>query len=208
MPGNAIKAVIFDLGNVLIDFDYYIAINRISQFTDKSPNQIFALFFDSELTALFEEAKISPDEFFLKVKETLNIKLDYNDFLPIWNEIFYLSPKNEQVHNLTRILQKNYPLALLSNINVLHFDYIKKKFSVFESFQSIIASCEVKICKPDPLIYQKTLDNLGVSPQNAFYTDDRPELVEAANRLGINGFVFKGIQQLNKDLISAGISLN
>jgi len=208
MSGNAIKAVIFDLGNVLIDFDYHIAVNRISRFTDKSPNQIFDLFFDSTLTALFEEAKISSDEFFLKVKEMLKLKLDYNEFLPIWNEIFYLSPKNEEVYKIVISLKKNYSLALISNINVLHLDYIKKKFSVFEPFQSIITSCQVKVAKPQPLIYRKTLDNLGVSPQNAFYTDDRPELVEEANRLGIKGFVFKGVQQLHKDLIATGIDLN
>jgi len=208
MAGSSIQAVIFDLGNVLIDFDYHIAINRISQFTDKSPKQIFGLFFDSQLTALFEEGKISPNDFFLRVKEMLNLKLDYESFLPIWNDIFFLSPKNLQVYNLARLLNKNYPLALLSNINVLHLDYIKKKFSVFDHFENIIASCDMKMRKPDPLIYQKTLDTLGALPQNTFYTDDRPELVESANRLGLKGFVFKGVAQLNKDIIAAGISLN
>ena len=138
----------------------------------------------------------------------LKLKLDYDGFLPIWNEIFFLSPKNEQVYNLAGRLKKNYSLALISNINALHFDYIKKRFSVFDPFQSIIASCEVRISKPDPLIYQKTLDTLGALPQNAFYTDDRPELVEGARRLGINGFVFKGIEQLHKDLTATGINLN
>lgn len=208
MVGNDIKAIVFDLGNVLIDFDYRIAINRISQITDKSPKQIFELFFDSQLTVLFEEGKISPNDFFLRVKEMLNLKLDYDSFLPIWNEIFFLSQKNHRVYNLARLLNKKYSLALLSNINVLHLDYIKKKFSVFDPFQNIIASCEVKVRKPEPLIYQKTLDALGVLPQSTFYTDDRPELVESANRLGLKGFVFKGIAQLNRDLIAAGINPN
>jgi HAD superfamily hydrolase (TIGR01549 family) len=208
MSRSGIKAVIFDLGNVLIDFDYRIAVNRILQFTDKSPKQIFELFFDSQLTALFEEGKISPNDFFLRVKEMLNLKLDYESFLPIWNEIFFLSPKNEQVYNLAMALKKNYSLALISNIDVLHLDYIKKKFSAFDHFDNIIASCEIQVRKPEPLIYQKTLDALGVLPQNTFYTDDRPELVESANRLGLKGFVFKGIVQLNKDLIAAGVSLN
>ncbi|MGE5197964.1 MAG: hypothetical protein ACM3IL_05605, partial [Deltaproteobacteria bacterium] len=46
-----------------------------------------------------------------------------------------------------------------------------------------------------------------VSPRNTFYTDDRQNLVEAACHLGIKGFVFKGIQQLYRDLTSAGINI-
>jgi putative hydrolase of the HAD superfamily len=208
MGNNHIKAIIFDLGNVLVDFDHYIAVSRVSRFTDKSPNQIFEIFFDSKLITLFEEGRIAPQDFFSKVKEMLKLKLDYETFLPIWNEIFFLTPKNEQVYNLAQRLKEHYPLALVSNINALHLDYIKKKFRVFEPFQSIIASCEVRISKPDPLIYQKTLEALGSLPQNTFYADDRQELVEGAVRLGIKGFVFKGIEQLHKDLVATGINLN
>ncbi|MDD5155019.1 MAG: HAD family phosphatase [Candidatus Omnitrophica bacterium] len=208
MSGQSIEAVIFDLGNVLIDFDYYIAINRISLFAAKSPNQIFELFFDSKLTALFEEAKISPEEFFSKVKEMLGLKLDYEGFLPIWNEIFFLTPKNEQVYKIAQELKDNYALALISNVNILHFDYIKKQFPALSLFKNIVTSCEVKATKPSPLIYQKALDELGASPQNTFYTDDRPELVEGARSLGIKGFIFKGAAQLRKDLLASGASLN
>ncbi len=205
---SVIKAVIFDLGNVLIDFDYHLAVERISRFSDKNPDQIFEVFFDSQLTASFEAARILPDEFFLKVKDTLKLKMDYAEFLPIWNEIFFLSPENEQVYGLASTLKQNYSLALISNINVLHFDYIKRKFSVFDPFRVIVASCQVGACKPDPLIYQKTLSALGARPQDAFYTDDRPELVDSANRLGIRGFVFKGAKQLYQDLIACGVTIN
>ena len=69
-----IKAIIFDLGNVLLDFDHRLAAERVSKFTDKSAEEILNLFFDSELTGLFEEGKIAPAEFFLKIKEALNLK--------------------------------------------------------------------------------------------------------------------------------------
>lgn len=208
MSANGIKAVIFDLGNVLIDFDYYIAINRLLSFTDKTPAQIFELFFDSKLTSSFEEAGISPEDFFLRVKEALGLKLDYAGFLPIWNEIFFLSPKNERVYKLAKRLEKNYPLALVTNINVLHLDYIRKKFPVLGPFRNITASCEVRSTKPSPVIYKKALESLGVEPKDAFYTDDRPELIEGARRLGINGFVFEGIDKLQQDLVDSGINLN
>ena len=208
MGNHNIKAVIFDLGNVLIDFDHIIAAKKISRFTDKNPQEIFNLFFDSELTALFEEGKITALNFFSEVKKILNSKLDYAEFLPIWNEIFFLSERNQAVYNLAKILKDHYKIALLSNINILHFEYLKKSFSVFDVFHNIITSFESGIRKPDPLIYKKTLDLLEAAPQNTFYTDDRAEFIERACNLGIRGFVFSGVEQLKKDLLGNGININ
>ena len=194
------KAVIFDLGNVLVDFDHNIAAKKMSLLCGRSPEEIFNFFFDSELTGLFEEGKIPPDEFFFRIKAELNLKLSYNEFLPIWNEIFFLSDKNHAVYNLIKNLKSNYKVALLSNINILHFDYIKNNFPVFDVFHKLLLSFELKLKKPDPLIYKKALDILSVLPEETFYTDDRQELIEQSRCLGICGFVFKGIEQLSRDL--------
>jgi putative hydrolase of the HAD superfamily len=202
-----VKAIIFDLGNVLIDFDYMIAAQRISQFTDRSANEIFNLFFDSELTALFEEAKVSPLQFFSKVKETFDLRLDYAGFELIWNQIFFFSEKNLSVYNLALNLKRHYKLTFLSNINILHFEYIKKTFPIINAFQ-FMASCELGLRKPQSQIYYQALKTLGVSPRDCFYTDDRPELIESARGLGIKGFVFRGIEQLKKDLLDAGVNIN
>lgn len=208
MDNHKIKAIIFDLGNVLVDFNHRIAAQRISRFTDKSPEEIFNLFFDSELTQFFEEGKIAPQDFFLKVKKMLNLKLNYQEFLPIWNEIFFLSESNLAVYNLAKTLKRHYKLALISNINILHFEYLKNKFPVFDVFPNIITSYEAGSRKPAHLIYRKTLRALEVAPKEVFYTDDRPELVQGANELGIRGFVFKGIEQLKHDLESSGVNIN
>ena len=202
-----IEAVIFDLGNVLIDFDHRIAASKIAKLTDKTEEEIFNLFFDSCLTASFEEGKISPQEFFSRVKEALSLTLDYPEFLPIWNEIFFLSEENRYVYNMAKALKGRYKLALLSNINILHFEYVRQKFPVFDAFHHIVTSFEVGSRKPDPLIYQKTLSLLGVVARKTFYTDDRAELIEAGSQLGIKGFVFKGAEQLKRDLLATGIDI-
>lgn len=205
---DTIKAIIFDLGNVLIDFDHMIAARRISKFTDMAADDIFNLFFDSRLTASFEEGRISPLEFFSKVKEGLNLKLDYDGFVPIWNEIFFLSEKNRAVYDLAKALKKRYKVSVLSNVNILHLEYLKKNFPVFDAFHNVITSCELGFQKPHPEIYKKTLEILGVTPQDTFYTDDRAELTEKARELGIRSFVFTGVAQLQKDLLDAGVSIN
>lgn len=202
------EAVIFDLGNVLLDFDHSIAAQKISRSTNTTTQEIYDLFFDSELTAKFEEGRISPQEFYEKVKEELNLDLDYNRFVSIWNDIFFFSEKNSAVHNIAKSLKKNYKLALISNINILHFEYIKKNFPLFDIFDEIVTSFEAGFRKPHPLIYKKTLELLRVLPENVFYTDDRAELVSKANELGIKGFVFINIDKLKKDLTSSGININ
>ena len=209
MSGTAkIKAIIFDLGNVLIDFDHMIAAQKISGFTNMAAEDIFNLFFDSPLTGSFEEGRISPRDFFSDVKERLNLKLDYDGFLPIWNGIFFFSEKNRSVYGLAKSLKKRYNVSALSNVNILHLEHIKKNFPIFDAFHNVITSCELGFKKPDPAIYKKALEISGVEAASAFYTDDRAELTEKAKELGIRSFVFTGVEQLRKDLRAAGVNIN
>jgi len=205
---HKIQAIIFDLGRVLIDFDHTIAAKRIAKFTDQTVPEIFNFFFDSKLTGLFEEDKITPLEFFSEVRSALNLRLDYQAFVPIWNEIFFLSEENLAVYQLAKSLRAKYKIMLLSNTNILHFEYLKKSFPVFDVFHHIITSFEVGFQKPHPLIYKKALTVLETPAEEVFYTDDRSELVEAARNLRIRGFVFRGVEQLKKDLMGAGVNIN
>ena len=128
MRDHKIRGIIFDLGNVLLDFNHMIAAEKLSGFTDKEGKEIYDLFFDSQQTKLFEEGKISASEFFKGVKGMLNLKIPYEEFVPIWNGIFYFTDKNLQVYNLARSLKTGYRLALLTNINFFHMDHVKKTF--------------------------------------------------------------------------------
>jgi putative hydrolase of the HAD superfamily len=203
-----IKAVIFDLGNVLLDFDHRIAAERIAKFSSRNAEEIYGLFFDSELTGLFEEGKISPLQFFVRVKKILKLKIDFAAFLPIWNEIFFLSERNQAVYDLACRLKGRYALALLSNINSLHWEYLRKTFGVFDVFERFFLSYALGLRKPDQDIYLEVLRILGALPHQVFYVDDRKELVEASRAQGIRGFVFTGPPQLKKDLASCGININ
>lgn len=202
-----IKAVIFDLGNVLVDFDHRIAARRISRFCDKSAEEIYKLFFDSRLTGLFEEGKVSPEDFFRQVKETLNLNLDYDNFLFVWNEVFFLTARNRQVYELAKALRGRYKTALISNANVLHYEHVKKYFPILDAFDHISVSYEIGVRKPDPLIYQKTMEALGVSADEVFYTDDREDLIQEAKSLGIHAFLFKDALRLSQDLRDSGVDL-
>jgi len=208
MDNAGIEVLIFDLGNVLIDFDHTIAAKRISSFCDKSPQQIFDLFFASDITTIFEEGKIPASDFYLRVKEMLGLRLDYDSFVSIWNDIFFLSAKNRLLYSLINGLKGHYKTALISNINTLHYEYVKERFPVFGVFHKVFTSFEVGAIKPSHLIYKKSLEALGAKPESVFYTDDRVELVESARELGIKGFPFTSVEQLKKDLSASGVNVN
>ncbi len=204
----SVRAFIFDLGNVVVNFDHRIATEKIAPYTDKNPEEIYRLFFDSPVVASFETGGIAPQDFYVRVSEMLKLRLGFEGFLPIWNEIFFVTPENHAVYELAKRLSARYPTALLSNINELHFEYLRRTFPVFDAFTHVVASCQMHLCKPDPLLYRKTLELLGVEARDTFYTDDRPELIEGARRLGIQGFVYKGVEQLRRDLTGVGININ
>ena len=136
----------------------------------------------------------------------LDLRLSYDSFEPIWNDIFFLSAKNRSVFGLVNNLRANYKTAMLSNINILHYEYLKKNFPVFGVFDKIFLSFQMGLVKPDKEIYNLVIQGLGVSSSEIFYTDDRPELVQSAKSLGIQGYVFTNFGQLINDLKDNGIN--
>jgi putative hydrolase of the HAD superfamily len=189
-----------DLGNVLINFNHWIAANKFAKFSSRNLDDIYNLLFDSPFTSSFEVGAIKPEAFFLAMKEELGMSIDYNRFLPIWNEIFFLTSDNVQVYQLVRTLKERFKVIMISNINQLHFEYLKENFRIFDPFDKIILSYEVGVRKPHPKIYTVALDQCAVSNHEAFYIDDRLDLVEAASRLGIRGVQFKSFELLKRNL--------
>ncbi len=202
---SGITTIIFDLGKVVLDFNHMIAAQRLARHTAVTGEQIYDLFFDSELTGLFEEGKIRPEEFFDAVRKKLDLKISFAEFRPIWNEIFFFNEQNRQVYALARSLKERYTVVLLSNVNQLHFEYIKETFPVCDAFHIAFTSYELGVRKPDPRIYHKVLTALGSSASACFYTDDRPELIDSARTLGIKGYVYTGVLALRESLVSEGV---
>lgn len=204
---SGIKAILFDLGNVLVDFDFKPAVERISGFCGKGSDEILKFFFNSQITNAFEKGELSSEEFYRQVKDKLHLKLGYESFVPVWNEVFFFSAKNRTVYHIANCLKSKYRIGLLSNTNILHYGYIKNNFPVFNVFEKIFLSFEIGSLKPEAGIYQKVIKDLGVLPEDIFYTDDRQDLVNSAAALGIKSFVFTTPGQLINDLASQNVAL-
>lgn len=197
------RVILFDLGRVLIDFDHYIAVRRIRPFCSLEEKDIFNLFFDSHLIDRYEKGLISSFDFFQQVKKMLNAKITYEEFVPIWNEIFMPHPGMLEVLEL---LKDNYRLYMVSNINEQHFKYLELKFKEhFKYFSYIFLSYELGLRKPDPKIYEFIINYLKMPAKDIIYTDDRIELVVAAKKLGIDAFLFESSDSFKQSLIERDI---
>ena len=199
-----IKALIFDLGNCTIGFDHRIGVRKILEFTAKSEKEIYDFFFNSPLTQDFERGKYPPEDFFNSVKTALNLRMGYGEFVPVWSEIFFSLPEME---GFIKSLPGGLKRILLSNINILHYQYIESEFSATLSlFDKIIASYTTGFIKPERQIYDLAIAAAGEDLESIIYVDDRLDLIEAARGYGINSIQFQGVDNLRQEFKKAGVN--
>jgi len=200
------RVFLFDLGRVIIDFDHRIAVGKIKKYCSLAENDIYDLFFDSNITDRFEKGKLSPQDFYREIKNMLKIDISYEEFAPIWNEIFTPHPGMLEV---LETLKNGYSLYMVSNINQMHYEYLKDKFSqYFKYFKHIFLSYELGLRKPDPRIYEYIINKIKFMPKDIIYIDDRPELINSAKTIGIDAFVFNSTSDLIKELAKRDIKLD
>jgi HAD superfamily hydrolase (TIGR01509 family) len=136
----------------------------------------------------------------------LDLQIGYEEFLPIWNEIFFAKPEMER---FVASLNSGRKLVLLSNVNQLHYEYLTaalpSAFSLF-SPDNIIPSFRTGFMKPDREIYQLALAACGVAAEEVVYVDDRADLIAAASGYGIRSLQFKNVNQLRQDFMDLGIT--
>jgi putative hydrolase of the HAD superfamily len=191
------ELIIFDLGNVVLRFDHNISAAKIAGRFGLDRNRVYELFFDSELTKLHDEGKISSRAFVSRITGQLGVKMGFDDFKQCWNDIFFA---NKGMAPLIKRLKRRYKVYLMSNTNRLHFEFIKDKFRIIGLFDKLVLSYKVRAMKPDPRIYRYALKVAGTAPESAIYIDDRKDLIELSRPLGMRNLLFTGVDRLKKDL--------
>ncbi|MGM0366690.1 MAG: HAD family hydrolase [Actinomycetota bacterium] len=190
---ETVKLVILDIGNVILKFDHRITCSKLSAYSDYSEDKIYSMVFEDNLFFLYEQGKISSKDYFNKVRDRLGLNIRYEQFYPIWGDIFSIIEEMEEV---IFSLERKAKLYALSNTDELHFLYLKNKFSIFEHFNQSILSYEVGACKPDKKIYRKALETAGLPASEALFVDDIAENAEAFRKMGGKAVVFRGVDDL------------
>lgn len=197
------SAIVFDLGKVLIPFDYAPTINKLNQIENGLGNK-FIEFYKSNyhFHRDFEKGKISESEFVSKMLEVVNHKLDTEMFKTYYADIFSL---NEDVISLLPILKNDYKLFLLSNTDSIHQKYGWLKYEFLKYFDKLILSHEVHSVKPEERIYRAVEEATGFPSEEHFYIDDIQEYVDSARKLGWDAVQFVDYHKLVGDLKSRNI---
>ena len=192
------SAIVFDLGKVLIPFDYSPAINKLNQ-VEGGLGDRFMEFYKSnyQFHRDFERGNISENEFVSKMLEVVDYKLDVETFKKYYADIFSL---NEDVISLLPILKNNYKLFLLSNTDSIHQKYGWQKYEFLKYFDELILSHKVHSVKPEEKIYRAVEKASGFSSEEHFYIDDIQEYVDAAIKLGWDAVQFVDFKKLEHDL--------
>ena len=199
---SEIKAVLFDMGNVLLNYNAYKAAKQFAKECKVPLLKVWIHFFTSPVEKAYTRGEITSREFYRHSKEALNVPISYKTFSHYWNDIFW---ENEGMDDLLKKLKKHYPLYLISNTNDLHFRHVKKKFKLWKHFKRLFPSHQVGHRKPDREIYEKVLKRIKMKPQETVFIDDVPKFVRGAKRVGMRAIRFRNKKQLVRDLKKLGV---
>lgn len=205
---SSIKAIISDLGGVLVHYDKLPLCRQIAKYSPFSAKEIASHFSNTRLTEEdidFGKGIISPLQYYERMCSRLKLSgLDFGHASRIYNS--GIVRKDDSI-KLLRKLAGKYAMALLSNTNILHFEKCKTVLGEDMSlFKEVILSFEVHNVKPSREIYLEAISRLKLKPHECVYIDDIEEYVAAAARLGMHGIQFTSAAKLETDLKKLGVS--
>ncbi len=206
MAAAKFRAIIFDIGRVLIRVDISRAVNGLAAGLSLTPQEVWSAIEKDPRWLDWQEGRISPHDWHLHLTKRLGASLTFQQFTEVWNRA--LDPNPLHSDSFFEKLSRNYRLALLSNTDPIHMSNEEGRFPFFRFFPFRIYSYRVGVSKPDPLIYQEALKACNVRAEQAVYVDDVAAYAEAAKRLGITSIVFHSPEQLQSDLRGLGIEFD
>lgn len=199
-----LKAILFDLGRVLIPFDFQRGYQALASLCPLPASEIPACIRATGLVPRFEAGLIEAPDFIAQLGAALGADLDYEQFNTSWNAIFL----DETYIPAAMIegLRQRYRTVLLSNTNSLHFEQLRQNLPHMRHFDRFVLSYEVKAMKPSPRIYAAAVEAAGCLPGECFFTDDIEENVAAARDFGIDAVRFESLEQIQRELAARGAS--
>jgi len=199
-----IKAVILDLGGVVVPLDFQLGYATFSNLTPYSSGEIERRILATGLIDELETGRVEPEEFARLMSAALDLDIPFSQFSELWGSIF-LPDTLISEELLVKIGRRN-KLLLLSNTNAIHFDFIQRNYPLMERFDDFVLSHEVGVMKPGAEIYRVAIERAGCLPEECFFTDDRQENVTGALREGIESCRFTTQERLVAELVSRGVA--
>jgi FMN phosphatase YigB (HAD superfamily) len=198
-----IKSIIFDLGNVIVPFDFKRGYARMEPLCGYPAAEIPKRIRGTDLVQRFETGQVGPEQFVEELSRVLDLRASYAEFCELWTSIFL--PHTLVPEAWVAALRSRYKMVLLSNTNAIHFAMIEANYPLLRHFDEMVLSYRVGWMKPSPAIYREAVARAGCLAGECFFTDDVAAYVEGARREGIDAVQFLNAGQLKDDLEARGV---
>tara|TARA_B110000003_G_scaffold275286_1_gene317467 strand:- start:338 stop:958 length:621 start_codon:yes stop_codon:yes gene_type:complete len=189
-----IKAIIFDLGGVILNINYQKTVDNFIKLGWKDASLFYSQKKQTSLFDQIETGSISDKEFILELKKKTTCN-SIKDITTAWNSMLIDLPNNRL--NIIKLLKNKYRIYLLSNTNSIHIEAFKKKIGdikweeFYNLFDKMYLSHEIGLRKPDSEIFNHIIEDQKLDAKNIFFIDDSIQHINTAKKLGIKVHHFK-----------------
>jgi len=201
-----IKAVIFDIGGVLIEWNDQWIIDDIKN-TLLISEETARRCWERHLHPL-SRGEISEQEFWTLFCSDAGVNVSNSLHDVMMREFINRFQPNQAVISIAQRLKKNgYRIAILSNSIEPHLNFLRSK-NIDDDFEFAVYSSEVGVEKPDREIYELTLAKVGLPAEETVFIDNVEGNIVGAQKVGMRGIVYTTDQQLEQDLRILGVRLS
>jgi putative hydrolase of the HAD superfamily len=200
LSNSGIEAVILDYGEVLCHQPTSENIDFLSRTFQMDPQSFLPRYLKTRMP--YDRGDLLPAEYWRNFAAQAGVAVDeptIERLRQVDNEM-WSRPNEPMVVWLRKIHDAGFKTAILSNMPTDMAEHVRKTFDWLAHFDHHIFSAEVRSAKPEPAIYQHTIQALGVPPSSALFIDDREENLVQARANGIRTIRYHSVEQLRKDL--------
>lgn len=196
------KNIIFDLGNVLLDFNPKKYFEK--KIDKKTIEAIQEIVFESKEWLMLDKGIITEKNV---IEVLCGRRPEHEEAIRFVFKEWYdvLQPIEKNIKILRKLKEKGYKLYFLSNFHTLAFEKVNERYDFFELFDGGIVSCKVNLLKPEKKIYETLLETYGLEPKECVFIDDTKKNVDTAEALGITGIWLEKQDKLEHELEIVGI---
>ncbi len=202
-----VKTVIFDFGGVIIDLHREKSVAKLEEFGVKDADSLLSRTHHDGIFMELERGKVSVFDFRNSIRARYNAELSDEKIDEAW--ISFLGTVAENKLEFIKSLRRKYRVLMLSNTNVIHFDWCRKNifgkfgYGLDDLFDELYLSYEMKMAKPDKEIYQELLRRENIEASECLFIDDSKDNILAAQELGIQTYLYN-IGDDFREIIKAG----
>ncbi|MBB75585.1 MAG: hypothetical protein CMJ75_13845 [Planctomycetaceae bacterium] len=198
--------LLFDLGNVLVHFDHRVACQQLQALLGGDEQQIWEVLFERGLEREYESG-MPAEAFCQRLREAFSSEASDRMLLEAHADIFTLS--QSMVPLVNQLSAAGHALGILSNTCSSHWQHCCRKFRLVRTlFETTVLSFEVGAMKPDPAIFHKAVERVGVAPARILFVDDLQQNVEIARAMGFDAILYSSAREFCRELMARQVSLN